>query len=235
MRKPFAPAAILAGTALLGASASAQAVLSAPDAIISVRMDNIGANIVSASMRSPNYPPELLQRQLTDLGKRLGGQGARGVTVIRDTFRPGDPSATIVKGSCGVDGLIDRKEGRLMVAPIAQAFAGAPAPYTIHRLLVSFDGEVPGRRTLVRASNHDLVFSGRVVGNSVEYDVELRSQDPQRLIVDENVGDHPVVPATPKKGGPEPLTIALVAVAVAAAGALVYCLLLMFGRRPAVK
>lgn len=235
MRKPFALAAILAGTAILGSSAPAQAVLTAPDAIVSIRSDNVGANIVTVSMRSPNYPDDLLRTQLASLGQHLGGQGSRGVTVVRDTFRPGDPTATIVKGSCGVDGLIDRKEGRLLVAPIAQAFAGAPAPYTIHRLLVSFDGEVPGKKTLVKASNHDLVFTGRVVGSSVEYDVELRSQDPNKLIVDESVGEHPLASASTRKGRLEPMTIALSVVAVAAAGALVYCLLLMLGRRPAVK
>ncbi|RYG23908.1 hypothetical protein EON82_12520 [bacterium] len=200
-----------------------------------MRRDNIGADIVSVGMRSPSYPPELLRKQLIDLGHRLGGQGARGVTVTRDTFRPGDPSATVVKGSCGVDGLIDRTNGRLFVAPIAQAFAGAPEPNTIRRILVSFDGEVPGNRTLQRASNPGLAFTARVVGSSVEYDVELRSQDPAQLIVDE--GDGPRPPATPAKpkSAFDPLTVTLVAAAVAAAGALVYCLLLMLGRRPAAK
>jgi len=100
---------------------------------------------------------------------------------------------------------------------------------------VSFDGEVPGKRTLQRASNRDLAFVARVVGSSVEYDVEMKSQDPSKLIVDEGDGPHPPVTSGSRKSGPDPITIALVAAAVAAAGALVYCLLLMLGRRPAAK
>ena len=235
MRKPFALAALFAGTALLGTVAPAQAVPGPPDAIVSVRRDNIGADIVSVGMRAANYPPDLLRKQLVDLGQRLGGQGARGVSVVQDSFRPGDPTATVVKGTCGVDGLIDRVNGRLFVAPIAQAFAGAPEPYTIHRLLVSFDGEVPGKRTLQRASNRDLAFVARVIGSSVEYDVELKSQDPSKLIVDEGDGPRSPAPVQTRKPGFDSLTIALVVLAVAAAGALVYCLLLMLGRRPAAK
>jgi hypothetical protein len=235
MRKPFALAALFAGTTLLGTVASAQAIPAPPDAIVSVRRDKIGANIVTVGMRSASYPPELLRKQLVDLGQRLGGQGARGVAVAQDSFRPGDPTATVLKGSCGVDGLIDPVNGRLFVAPIAQAFAGAPEPHTVHRILVSFDGEVPGRRTLQRASNPNLAFTARVIGDSVEYDVELKSQDPNKLIVDEGDGARPPVTAPVKKSGPDLVTIALVAAAVAAAGALVYCLLLMLGRRPAAK
>jgi hypothetical protein len=228
MRTRLAFAATLA---ILGAAAaSAQAVPSAPDLIVSVREDRHGADLVTISAAKSDYPVDLLRSQIVALGERLGG--ARGVAVVRDTFRPGDPSATIVKGSCGVDGLIDGT-GRLAIAPIAQAFAGAPEPFTVRRLIVSFDNVTPTNRTLVSKTfgdKSDLAFSGRLVGSSIEYVVELRSQDPTRLVVNEPTGSAKP-PIASQKRGTDPLTIALFAAAVLAAGALVYCLLLLLGRR----
>jgi hypothetical protein len=232
--RPFL-AASLVGALSLGAAAPAQAVPAAPDLIISVRRDKLGTDLVNVGVRSSSYPPELLRSQLENLGRILGGE-ARGVRVYSESFRANDRSAVIVKGSCGVNGLIDRKEGRLLIAPIAQAFAGAPDPYTVHRMIVSFDGERPTDRTVARhqRGNHsDLSFEGRVVGSSVEFDVVLGSQNPARLFVNENIGK---AKASPKSSaGFDPLTVALFSVAVVAAGALVYCLLVLTGRRSVAK
>lgn len=225
MRTRLALVACLAGTWLLGVTASAQALQSAPDLIVSVHRDNVGSDIVDVGARSPQYPSDLLASQLEALGQALGST-ARGVSV---THQPLGGNETAVKGMCAVDGLIDRKTGHLGVAAVAQAFAGAPAPYTVHRLLVSFDGERTGPKTIQRFSNRDLAFTGRIVGSSIEYNVELKSQDPKRLVVHEGGGAAPRV--LPSRGGFDPLTYVLGAVAVAAAGALVYCLLVLLGRR----
>ena len=230
MRLRSAFAATLAGSLLLVGNARAQ------DAIVSVRRDRVGADLVDVTVRKRTYPAELLRRQLLDLGLRLGHGGARGVAVFAENFHPGDPTAVLLKGSCGVDGLIDRTTGSLDVVPIAQAFAGAPEPYTIRRILVSFDGEVPGPKTLARHTSgkgSDLAFVARPIGSSVEYDVELRSQDPTRLVVN-GVSSNVKPVAAPTKGI-DPLTTVLFALAVLAAGALVYCLLLLIGRRPSYK
>lgn len=246
MRTRHALAATVAGTLILGSAASAQAPPSqaspkAWDVIVTVRKDGVGADLVSFGARAAGYPPDLLRRQIVNLGERLGRGGARGVSVVRETSRPGDPSATVVRGACGVDGLIDRTNGSLALAPIAQAFAGAPAPYTVRQMLVSFDGEVPGARTIARhttGQGSDLAFQGRLVGSSIEYDVELRSQDPARLVVNEaQAAAQASAPAAAKPPASrfDALTVALFAVAAVAAGALVYCLLLLLGRRSVAK
>ncbi len=236
MRTRLAFAASLAGTLVLGAPVSAQAVPSTPDLIVSVRKAAIGADLVTVSARASDYPPELIQKGLVALGERLGFP-ARGVEAHRESFRPGDPSATIVKGSCGVDGLVDPATGALAIAPLAQAFAGAPAPYTVRRMVVSFDGVTIGPKTIARHTagrGSDLVFTGRSVGSSVEYNVELRSQDPARLVVNEEAAVQNAA-TPPARRGPDPLTVALFAGAAVAAGALVYCLILLIGRRPMSK
>lgn len=240
MRTRLALAALLAGTLALGTAASAQAVPAAWDVIVTVRKDRVGADLVTVGARSAGYPADLLRSQMMALGERLG-RSARGVAVVPQTARPGDDSATVLRGSCAVDGLIDPTNGHLAVAPIAQAFAGAPEPYTVHRLLVSFDGVTPGPRTVAyhtAGANSDLAFSGRQVGSSVEYDVELRSQNPARLVVHEaEAAAQASAPPGKKPAGhaADPLTLALFVVAALAAGALVYCGLLLVGRRPVNK
>jgi hypothetical protein len=236
MRSRLVTAAVLMGS-LLAVPAFAQAVPENDpvgwDALVTVRKDNVGADFVTVGMRVPGYPPELLKSQLEGLGVRLGGQ-ARGVSVTRTQLRPNEAQSTLVQGSCSVDGLIDPNGVRLAVAPIAQAFAGAPAPYTVRRMTISFDGVRPGPQTVARhgtGASSDLSFVGRVVGSSVEYDVVLRSQDVDRLVVNEK-GMPAKTPTSPRKG-PDPMLVGTIVVAVIAAGALVYCLLLMLGRKPA--
>lgn len=231
--------ALLAGTLVLGAAASAQAVPSAWDVIVTVRQDGVGADLVSAGPRAAGYPPELLRRQLVALGERLGRGGARGISVRTEEIRPGDPSETVLRGTCGVDGLIDSSTGSLDLAPIAQAFAGAPAPFTVRRMLVSFDGVtvVPGHTLAYHTAGKgsDLAFTGHPVGSSVEYDVELRSQDPSRLVVHEAEARNPKVASAAPARRADAATVALFAIAAVAAGALVYCLLVLLGRRPVAK
>ena len=242
MRTRLAHAATLAGTLVLGAGVCAQPsgakVARGWDVIVTVRKDGVGADIVSVGARDSAYPPELLRKQMVDLGARLGQGGARGVFVSQETLRAGEPASSVVRGTCGVDGLIDAS-GRLYVAPIAQAFAAAPAPYTVHRMLVSFDGVpiVPGRTIAYHKAGggSDLAFEGRPVGASVEYQVELLSQNPSRLIVNEGESPPAATAVKPSASGPDPGTLALFVVAALAAGALVYCLLLLLGRRPVAK
>ena len=236
MRTRLSLASCLAGTLVLGAAASAQAAPAAWDVIVTVRKDPIGADHVTVGARAADYPPELLRAQMVELGRRLGS-GARGVSVLREPIQPGNGSLTVLRGACAVDGLIDATTGALAVPPIAQAFAGAPAPHAVRRMLVSFDGQRPGPKTVAyhtAGPGSDLAFVGRTVGSSVEYDVELRSQDPSRLVV-----SRAAMPAASTKAarakGADPATVALFAVAALAAGALVYCGLLLLGRRPSTK
>ncbi len=241
MRTRLALAALLAGTFALGAAASAQAVPAAWDVIVTVRQDRVGADLVTVGARASGYPADLLRNQMQALGERLGRGGVRGVSVVSEPIHPGDPSSGVLRGSCAVDGLIDPASGRLGIAPLAQAFSGAPAPYTVRRMLVSFDGVTPGPRTVAYHTAgvaSDLAFSGRRVGSSIEYDVELRSQNPARLVVHEaEAAAQANAPAAvkPHSGGPDPLTIGLFVVVALAAGALVYCGVLLVGRRPVAK
>ena len=237
MRTRFALAATLAGTLVLGAAASAQnPAKDAPgawDVIVTVRKDRVGADLVSFGARRSDYPPELMKTQIERLGASV-----RGLSVVREEIRPGETASAVVRGSCAVDGLIE-PSGALNVAPLAQAFAGAPEPYTVRRMLVSFDGVavVHGKTIAYHTAGKgsDLVFSGRLVGSSVEYDVRLRSQDPARLVVNETKPAAPSVAAPGARGGYDGLTVGLFVLAALAAGALVYCFLILVGRRSVVK
>ena len=237
MRTRFAPAATFAGIFALGAVASPQSPAKPPsrawDVIVTVRKDRVGADLVSFGARRSDYPPDLLREQIGKVGSDV-----RGLSVVREEIRPGEASSAVVRGSCAVDGLIEAS-GALNIAPIARAFAGAPEPYTVHRMLVSFDGVpvVPGKTMAYHTAGpgSDLVFSGRLVGSSVEYEVELRSQDPARLVVNETVAPVASASGAVAKSGYDAATVALFALAALAAGALVYCLLILVGRRTVVK
>jgi hypothetical protein len=97
----------------------------------------------------------------------------------------GDPRLSSTRATFATNGIIDREHGMLHVTPIIQAFAGAPEPYTVHGMTIIFNGEQPGANTLRSFSDANVRLQAKSLQNppSIEYRVQLLSQEPKELSV----------------------------------------------------
>lgn len=204
-----------------------------PQILIDVEPAQANSEVVRITIDSPDYPDTLLRQQLQSLGSYTGYQ----VRIASITRQVVDASREIVflKAHVGTNNLIDRATGGLNLEAILKAFAGAPEPYTISSLQVSFSRVTPGESTLSWYVLPDrVVVSGNFIDlpPSIDYRVLLLTQDPDEIVVpmahQEQVEE--VVEEEPRRPFPW-LVILFAVIAIAAAGGLVYFVLLNFGRR----
>jgi hypothetical protein len=199
-----------------------------PDVTFVIREHSTGADMVELTVLASAYPTDLLQRQIDDLGRRLGTP-ARGLQIYSLSLREDNPDLAFVKATFAIDGLIEREAGIVRLQPLVQAFAGAPDPHTIAGMSVIFDGEMPNPSTVQRFHNDAVSMEGRYNRDlrGLEYVVALRTQDPERLIIPATVAEARVeTPPQPPAPRTEWLLWTLLALAAVAAGALVYWTLL---------
>lgn len=200
-----------------------------PGASIVIREDPTGSELVDITMLSPRYPEDLLRAQVERIGQETG-VASRGVMVFAQTFGTG-PDQKFVKARFATNNLIDRPTGQLNLQAIARAFAGAPAPHTVRVLQVMFDGETPNTKTLKSFANDGVAVDGKVSTTppGLEYTVLLRTQDAAKITIPSEHTPPPPTstePARPQPALPLNLLIALIVLASAAAGALVYFVML---------
>jgi hypothetical protein len=208
----------------------------AMQAAIVVKEHTTGADFVTITMLEPEYPPDLLRRQVEQVGRELGGE-ARGIQVFRYELEPDDPNMAFLKVTFAVDGLIDREKQILRVQPLLRAFAGAPEPYTVTGLTIIFDGERPAAHTPRDVRSEAVVATAGfnddppLVG--IEYRVQLLSQDPEAIVFPERADVEPPrpVPVAQPPGIPW-IVWPLIIVAALAVGPLVYFALLRAGKKP---
>lgn len=205
--------------------------MSRMDVAVVVREHRLTADEVVVTVLNPEYPEELLEKQILALGVDLKS-APRGLSVGRVRMIEGNPKSDFVRAVFAVDGLIDRANGVLNPAPILRAFAGAPDPFTIENIQIVFDGERPNAKTIKRHVTDAIEATGTAVSSppSVEYHVRLLSQDPAEI-------DFPLtapepsypVKTSPQSSGSSLLFYGAIAVAALAVGALVYLALLRSG------
>lgn len=207
--------------------------LVAPQIIIDVEPAQAGSEIVRLTINSGNYPDELLRQQIDNLSAYTGRQ----VRVASITRQVVDASRDIVfvKAHLGTNNLIDQASGGLNLQAILRSFAGAPEPYTLSSFHISFSGVAPTERTLSTFVLPDrVVVSGSIIElpPSVDYRVLLLTQNPDQIVVPLTHQPEVETPVEEPPSRPIPwLVIILAAVALIAAGGLVYFVLLNFGRR----
>jgi hypothetical protein len=195
-----------------------------PQVTVTVTEHPTSAEMVEVTALRPDYPADLLRSQAEAVGRNAGSE-SRGVTV----FKSG-PNERIrfLKARFATDNLIDRKESVLWLEPIVKAFLGAPEPYTVTSLMVTFDGEkpVPGKTLQDFASRGvELTAHSFEAPRAVEYRIALLSQDPSQVSIPRaHEGKMAREPSAAVTSGPEPVVIALLALAGLAGGALVYFL-----------
>ncbi len=208
-----------------------------PDVTIVVREHSMGADMVEVTMSRSDYPQDLLLKQMQDLGARLGST-PRGLTVGVAVIDKANPGLNFIKAKFAVDGLIDRGAGQLRVRPLLQALAGAPEPFTIGSILLLFDGERPGPRTVKSHRTAAVEAEGRVTADPpmIEYAIRLKNQNPETIDFPDLAPEPSAVKKPSEKSSGTPVLFwSAVAVAGLAAGALVYLALLRGGAGPKVR
>lgn len=167
-----------------------------PDIIIQVSKHRFGADMFEVAAVNPAYPPELLKSQLAALCDSIGVP-ARGLVAGKASIG-GDPNRSATKASFATDGIIDREHGILRIEPIIKAFAAAPAPFTVHGLMISFNGESSGPSILKSFSSPGLRVQAIADQNppAIEYRVQLLSQDRSQL----NLPEPPPAPTPEQRG-----------------------------------
>jgi hypothetical protein len=191
-----------------------------------------GAEDVEVTVLDGRYPETLLRSQMDELGRRLGTP-PRGLIVYRDDVAP---EISFLKATFAVTGLIDRPRGILHLEPIVQAFAGAPAPFTVNGLDVLFENETPNTHTVKAwqgdSAEVEALFQQGAVP-MIEYRVKLLTQDRDKIsIPSEPTAEAPKVEPPQPKSHSDVLMIVLIAVAALAVGALVYSVLLKRSLKP---
>lgn len=205
-----------------------------PDVTIVVRKHATGGDLVEVAVLHPDYPSDLLQRQMLAIGGQLGSP-VNGLALRRDQIDPAKPDLAFLKGSCGTFGLWNAQDGSVRLDALVKAFAGAPEPYTAKGLSIMFVGMVPQVTTLRKLENEALVLEAteNKEPQGVEYRIGLKTQDPQRIVIPTGKPE-PSEPAKPsnRQASLPGFVWAAIGAAGVAAGVLVY-LALLRGRRPA--
>lgn len=202
-----------------------------PDAWIVVRKHQVGTELVEITMLQPKYPGDLLRGQIDRLGQLVGVK-PWGIQV--GVHAPSNASMSFTKGSLAINNLVDKEKGIFRLQALVQAFAGAPEANRIRTLSILFEGARPTVQTLMKFSSDAVRVEAQSDSGPIglEYRVQLKTQDPNRLLIPESQ------PAALKPPLPKPETRtdwtvwALIAGAAVAVGALVYSLMLRSRPRP---
>jgi hypothetical protein len=201
--------------------------------VVLVREHAMGPEILQISAVKPDYPSDLLEKQINSLAQNLGSQ-IRGLTIYYEELVPGDANMRFLKSSFSVDGLIE--DGDLKLTPLLKAFAGAPEPYTVHGLRIIVEGVPPKPDRVKYFDPKTLSVEAKFDKDppTTEYEVQLKTQNPGEITVSNKA---PAAESTNRgetaPSGPNPVLVwTLVVVAGLAAGALVYSVVI---RRQATR
>jgi len=210
----------------LGLLAQAQAPslfqLVKPQALILVEPSPAGGDLVDVSMTDAQYPSDLLSKQIMTLCRSLAS-GPNGLTVYHSSVALPGGQATFLKARFGAFGLIDLDTGHIRMQEIVRAFAGAPPPYTLSGLSVTFDAARPVPSTLRRFDSDAVRLEGQYdppPAEGLEYRVQLVSQKPEAIVIPDHFEPATTKPSDRATGQSQVASWALIATAVAASLAL---------------
>jgi hypothetical protein len=179
---------------------------------------------------NPNYPADLLRSQIETLGKLVDGN-VRGLRMEESKDGKGN---SYLKVKFGINNLIDHERKVYRLQEIARAFAGAPDPYTVHGIHVTFAHELGDAQNIASYSLPGVVNVEAMrtadpngpLAATLEYRIELLTQDASKIVIPEHSAPPKAsVPQDEPSGSPM-LFYVLLGLAALAAGALVYLALL---------
>jgi hypothetical protein len=198
-------------------------------AIVQVRRDSVGADVVKISMFDPKYSPKILRDQVEDLGT-ITGSGVRGLQITADPIDPKDPSSKAVKATFAIDGLIDPKGQWVKLAPIVKALTrgqGTSETAGLNNFQVDFDFEIPKSVDLIDFDAPEVDISRRLIEQSMEYTVLVKAQNSKGIDIPDFAPTASSSTAPVAKSKTDWFVVLAIGVAITAAGALVYCLFLL--------
>lgn len=203
-----------------------------PDVAIVVRKHSTGADLIEATVLNPEYPAEILQRQMQEIGLQLGAQ-LNGLELHQSQIDPDNTSLTFLKATCGTFGLWNKDTGVVKLDALVRSFLGAQEPYTVKGMSVLLAGMRPSATTIRKLDNKGVSLEATESELGVEYRIGIKSQDPNDIVIPAGKVE-PSVPKNPSKDheGPPVFAWAAIGVSGLAVGVLVY-LSLLRGRRPA--
>ena len=196
-----------------------------PDVVIYIRQHSSGANLMEVSMVNPGYPADILRSQIESLCASLDFP-ARGLIVYNEELVAGNPKLKFLKAAFATSGLTEA-DGTVNLTPLARAFAGAKAPYTVRGMTVILDEFQPNEKTIKEFHSKAVDLHGRVEENppAVEYQIALLSQNPGEIDIQNGPPpvEHKVSPQVAPRSN-SGLIWALITLAGLSAGSLVYFL-----------
>ncbi len=200
-----------------------------PQITIVVKEHPATPDLIEITMLDPNYPQDRLREQILKIGE-MTGTGVRGLNIRQVQFDTKVPQG-FIKANFATDHIIDRVGGTLNLGSLVEPFLGSPEPFEIRSFMITFDGEVPGAKTLrVFADRYVAVKAENIESPpAIDYRVVVFSQDPEQVNIPlEPSQAQPADDAEPVEVRrlPLPLLISLIVIAGLAAGALVYFALL---------
>jgi hypothetical protein len=126
-----------------------------------------------------------------------------------------------------VDGIIDRKGGWVKIAPIVKAFAGTSKEPGFGDFQIDFDYERPNALDLDSFSSGDIDVQRRQVDKSMEYTVLVKHREAGEVEIPDFAAATPTPPNQVPQTKTDWFAVLVGGVAIAAVGALVYCLFLL--------
>ncbi len=192
-----------------------------PQVFVTVQPQQVGAEIVTVTVRDENYDPALLQLQCSLMGK-FAGTESRGIQVTETNLGSSGGNKTL-RARFACPGLVDVASGKLNIDAIVKAFLGSANPM-ISSFLIQFDGLTAGPETIRRIVNDQFILEGKSLVNptGLEYRVEVLTQDTRSLQIPQSLSEVPAEEARGMENKLHPLVIPSLVVGLFAAGALVY-------------
>lgn len=155
-----------------------------PDITVVVKPHLTGANMVEITMLNPNYPPELLNERILQLGRNLGAE-TRGVVTGKYPLSGNDPKMVFVKGMFSINGLMDSNSNTMRIEPFLKAFVGDPEPLQIKGFSLLFEGIRPNERTVKSFKIESVLNAEARILNSpkpaIEYRIEVIAKKPDQI------------------------------------------------------
>lgn len=204
------------------------------DATIVVTQDAMNAQLIEVTVLDGSFPLSTLESQCQRLGTILESM-PRGLSIQTLKLREGEPG--FPKAKFAVNNLVDASQGLVRLEPLVRAFGTRPGVPQIRVLTVIVEGIRPSPMTLqswftpdvsVRGSMSDIA---RGAPAALEYRIAITADDPATVTIpDRHTPPPKKVEAVEKPTRSPVLMYVIVVIGSVALGALVYSLMLRFGR-----
>ncbi len=196
----------------------------APQAVVMVRKQPNGADVVEITVVAPGYDPKLLASQCQMIGE-LTGDPVRGLSVGVTGSGEGIPG--FVKAKFGTLGIIDTVTNTFNLEPLMKGLSYPKGGSPIRSVHIIFQNTKPNQKTLRTYASDAVVLAAQIGIDppSVEYRVRRLTDDPEAIKIPREWKPESSEPNSAKsrqESKPTLLIVLLLIFGSIAIGALVY-------------